>query len=257
MHPVIFDFGPVAIRFYGLMYVVAIVVGGYLIRSEVRRKGLALTDDDIMNFIIWSVLCGVLGARLYYVAFNLDFYLAFPREIPAIWHGGLAIHGGLFGGFLFAIFYLQRRKVPFWHMGDAVAPSMILGQAFGRFGNFMNGDAHGRPTEMPWGVVFPPESIAGHEFPDTPIHPTMLYEMFINLGIFTLLWFVLRKREYKGGFVFALYVVMYSAGRLFVEHFRADSLMLGPLKAAQVVSAVLIVGVLWVIIKNRLWESSG
>jgi phosphatidylglycerol:prolipoprotein diacylglycerol transferase len=92
---VLFDFGPIQIRFYGLMYVVAIVVGVYLLRKEVRRKGLKLTDDDVLGFIIWAVVSGVLGARLYYVAFNMNYYLAFPWEIPAIWHGGLAIHGGL------------------------------------------------------------------------------------------------------------------------------------------------------------------
>jgi phosphatidylglycerol:prolipoprotein diacylglycerol transferase len=240
------------------MYVVAIVVGSYLLKKEARRKGLPLTDDDVMSFVIWTVVCGVLGARLYYIAFNMDYYIAFPKEMPAIWHGGLAIHGGLLGGFLFALFYLKKRGVAFWSMADATAPSIILGQAFGRFGNFMNGDAHGRPTDMPWGVVFPPESIAGREFPLTPIHPTMLYEMFINFCIFSLLWFVVRKMEYKPGFVFALYIAMYSAGRFFVEHFRADSLMLGPsLKAAQLVSAVLIIAALGVIIKKRLWVSSG
>lgn len=253
MYPVLFDFGPLQIRFYGLMYVVAIVVGVYLLRKEVGRKGISLTDDDVMGFIIWTVVCGVLGARVYYVAFNLDYYLAFPKEIPAIWHGGLAIHGGLLGGFAFALIYLRRMKIPFWTMADAVAPMMILGQAFGRFGNFMNGDAHGTPTDMPWGVVFPPVSIAGTEFPGIPIHPTMLYEMIINTGIFLLLWFVFKKWEHKAGFVFALYIAMYSAGRLFVEQFRADSLMLGDLRAAQVVSAVLIVAALAVIIRKKLW----
>jgi phosphatidylglycerol:prolipoprotein diacylglycerol transferase len=251
---VLFDFGPIQIRFYGLMYVVAIVVGVYLLRKD-RRKGLELTDDDVMGFIIWAVVSGVLGARLYYVAFNMNYYLAFPWEIPAIWHGGLAIHGGLTGGFVFALIFLKKKKIPFWSMADAVAPTIILGQAFGRFGNFMNGDAHGTPTDMPWGIVFPLGSIAGGEFPGIPIHPTMLYEMFINLGIFFLIWFVIKNREYKAGFLFALYIVMYSAGRLFVEQFRADSLMLGDLRAAQIVSAVLIVGVLGIIMRKRLWVS--
>jgi phosphatidylglycerol:prolipoprotein diacylglycerol transferase len=140
-------------------------------------------------------------------------------------------------------------------MADAVAPTIILGQAFGRFGNFMNGDAHGTPTDMPWGIVFPSGSIAGREFPGIPIHPTMLYEMFINFGIFFLLWFVIKNRESKAGFLFALYIVMYSAGRLFVEQFRADSLVLGDLRAAQIVSAMLIVGVLGIIMRKRLWVS--
>jgi phosphatidylglycerol:prolipoprotein diacylglycerol transferase len=141
------------------MYVVAIIVASYLIKKEVRRKGIGLSDDETLNLIVWTVMGSVVVARLYYVIFNLDFYLANLREIPAIWHGGLAIHGGLLGGVLTAWFFLKRKDVPYWRMADAVAPTLILGQAFGRFGNFMNGDAHGRPTDMPWGIVFPPESI--------------------------------------------------------------------------------------------------
>ncbi len=255
MHPILFDFGPIQIRFYGLMYVIAIIVGSYLIKSEVRKKGIRLTDEGVMNFIIWTVIGGIVGARLYYILFNWGYYGLNPAEIPAIWRGGLAIHGGLLGGIAVAYLYLKRGNIAFWRMSDTVAPAAILGQAFGRFGNFMNGDAHGRPTEMPWGLVFPPESIAGMEFPDIPLHPTMLYEMLINLGIFLLLWFWVRKRDHRDGFIFAAYITLYSIGRFFVEHFRADSLMIAPLKAAQVVSIVAIVIAVAAILKGRLWEA--
>ncbi len=254
MHPILFKYGPIEIRFYGLMYVIAILVGSYLIKHEVRRKKLGLTDDEVMNFIVWTVIGGVIGARIYYVLFNLRYYLSDPREIPAIWHGGLAIHGGLIGGAAVAWLYLKKHNVLFWRMADAVAPAIILGQTFGRFGNFMNGDAHGMPTAMPWGIVFPPGSIAGNEFPGIPTHPTMLYELAINFSIFSFLWFMLRKKDYKNGFIFAVYIVMYSLGRFVVEHFRADSLMLGPIRIAQLVSLAiaLFVGVL--ILAKRLWE---
>src|SRR3990170_343860 len=118
MHPVLFEFGPIQIRFYGLMYVVAIFVGSFLIKKEVRRKGIKLTDDDVMNFILWAVLGGILGARIYYVVFNWGYYAANPKEIPAVWHGGLAIHGGLIGGAIVSWAYLKRRAVPFWRMAD-------------------------------------------------------------------------------------------------------------------------------------------
>src|SRR3990170_6071875 len=254
MHPVLIEFGPVAIRFYGLMYVIAILVGSVLIRKEVERKNIALIPDDVMNFIVWTVIGGIIGARAYYVVFNWGYYGANPSEIPAIWHGGLAIHGGLLGGITAAWFYLRRKSVPFWRMADAVAPALILGQAFGRFGNFMNGDAHGRPTDAPWGIVFPPESIAGSEYPGVPLHPTMLYEMVINLSLFLFLWFGLRKREYKNGFIFAMYLMIYSLGRFVVENFRADSLMMGPLRVAQVVSLTLALIALGVIVKGRMWK---
>jgi len=254
MHPILFEFGPIQIRFYGLMYVIAILVGSVLIKKEVRRKGIKMAEDDVMNFILWSVVGGILGARIYYVVFNWSYYFANLREVPAVWHGGLAIHGGFIGGITAAYLYLKRRDVFFWRMADCVAPAIILGQAFGRFGNFMNGDAHGRPTTMSWGIVFPQGSIAGAEFPNTPLHPTMLYEMAINLFIFSILWFGLRKREYKNGFIFAAYLMLYSLGRFVVENFRADSLMLGPLRVAQVVSLTLAVSALTVIVNGRMWK---
>lgn len=254
MHPILFEFGPIQIRFYGLMYVIAILAGSFLIKREVRRKGIKLTEDDVMNFILWSVLGGIVGARIYYIAFNWDYYSANLRDIPAVWHGGLAIHGGLIGGILVAYIYLKQRGISFWKMADSVAPAIILGQAFGRFGNFMNGDAHGRPTAMPWGIVFPPGSIAGREFPNIPLHPTMLYEMAINISIFLILWFGLRNREHKNGFIFAAYLMLYSLGRFVVESFRADSLMMGPIRAAQAVSLTLAVATLIAILKGRLWK---
>ncbi len=253
MHPVLFELGPIQIRFYGLMYVVAIVCATYIIKHEVKRKKIPLTEDNTMNLILWTVVGGITGARLYYVIFNWSYYAGSPSEIPAIWHGGLAIHGGIFGGLLVAWLYLRRKKVSFWRISDCVGPCLIIGQAFGRFGNFMNGDAHGRPTDSAFGVVFPPESIAGREFPGIPTHPTMLYEMAINILIFLFLWLVIRKKEHGNGYVFALYIGLYSAGRLFVEHFRADSLMLGPLKAAQVVSIALILIAVGVIMARKLW----
>lgn len=256
MHPILFEYGPIQIRFYGLMYVIAILVGSFLIKKEVKRRGVKLTDDDVMNFILWTVIGGIIGARVYYVIFNLNYYLANPKEIPAIWHGGLAFHGGLIGGVIFAYIYLKRHKIKFWIMADIAAPVIILGQAFGRFGNFMNGDAHGMPTTMPWGIIFPSESIAGSEFPDIPLHPVMLYEMAINLSIFLFLWFGLRKRKYKDGFIFAVYLILYSIGRFIVENFRADSLMLGQLRTAQVVSITVAVIVLACIVKGKLWQSS-
>lgn len=254
MDPILFEIGPLTVRYYGLMYVVGIVVGTFLIQREVTRKGIGLTNDDVSNFVIWSVLSAILGARIYYVLFNWSYYSRYPLEIPAIWHGGLAIHGGLIGGTIAAYLMLKKKGIPFLKMADASAPAIVLGQAFGRFGNFMNGDAHGRPTDSPFGMVFPPESIAGREFPGIPLHPAMLYELAANLSIFLLLWFVFKGRDHKDGFIFALYIGLYSLGRVVVEHFRADSLMLGPLKAAQVVSLICIALAALYIVKGRMWK---
>jgi phosphatidylglycerol:prolipoprotein diacylglycerol transferase len=252
LHPVFVEFGPISIRFYGLMYVIGIVLAIVMARWEAKRKGLPLSDDAVANFLFVLVLGGIVGARLYYVAFNWNYYGANPSQIPAVWRGGLAIHGGLIGGLLAGVWFAHRHQIPVWRLGDTIAPNLILGQALGRFGNFMNGDAHGVPTDLPWGMVFAPNTPAGVQFGATPLHPVMLYEMAINLGIFALLW-KLRTWPFRDGFLFALYLILYSGGRFVVEFFRADSLMLGPFRAAQVVSLLVILGVGVLLWQRQLW----
>jgi len=253
MHPILIEFGPFSIRYYGLMYVLGIVAAIFLIRSEVRRKGLPLTEDEQVNFILLTVFAGIIGARLYYVLFNWSYYRGFPWEIPAVWHGGLAIHGGVLGGICSALWYARWKAIPLLRLTDLLSPPLILGQAFGRFGNFMNGDAHGIPTTLPWGVVFSPQSPAGSQFPGIPLHPTMLYEMAINLGIFAYLWST-RKRPAQDGYLTMRYLGLYSLGRFGVEFLRADSLWLGPLRTAQLVSIALLLLSATLIVAWRLWR---
>ncbi|MFQ6112248.1 MAG: prolipoprotein diacylglyceryl transferase [Nitrospinota bacterium] len=253
MHPVLIQLGPFEIRFYGLMYVIAILVGLKLVRGEAERKGLGLSADEAGNFVLLAVVLGIIGARLYYVAFRWDYYSRALLEIPAIWHGGLAIHGGIAGGVVGGVIFTRRKRLPFFRFADAVAPSIILGQTFGRFGNFMNGDAHGLPTDLPWGITFPPESIAGQEFPETPLHPTMLYELVLNFLIFLTLW-RLRRRPHGDGFIFSLYLILYSAGRFVVSFYRADSLYLGTFRAAHVVGLILMALFAAFILSRRLWR---
>ncbi len=252
--PIIIKIGPFHFRWYGLMSALAVLVGIWLVRQEVKRKGYPVNVNEIMEFALTVILAGIAGGRAYYVLFNWDFYSLDPGEILRIWHGGLAIHGGLIGGLLAGWFYLRRHHVPTWGFADAVAPAVMLGQVFCRFGNFMNGEAYGFPTSMPWGVVFPPESIAGRQFPGTPIHPVMLYELGLNL-----LWFIilrhLRLRRHKEGFIFCLYFVLYSTGPLALSGFRADSLWLGPIREGYVAGAVFIIVFGGILLKWRLWEA--
>ena len=146
MYPVLFEFGPVVIRFYGLMYVIALLVGVRIISRESDRLTLGLSREQISNYSTCALISGIIGARIYYVVFNWSYYAQNLIEIPAIWHGGLAIHGGVLAGFLFTFWYVKNREISLLGLGDAVAPALILGLAFGRFGNFMNGDAHGTAT---------------------------------------------------------------------------------------------------------------
>jgi phosphatidylglycerol:prolipoprotein diacylglycerol transferase len=257
MHPTLFRIGPVEIRYYGLMYVIAIVVGIILLRKEIPRKKLALAKDDIISYAFWVVIAGILGARIYYVLFMWkQFYAHNPGEIFAIWHGGLAIHGGILGGALAAFIYSRIKKVNFFDLTDAVSPMLALGQAFGRFGNFMNGDAHGMPTNLPWGIVFPRGSVAGDEFPGQPLHPVMLYELAANVISFFILW-KLRKRNHKSGFILAMYLLNYGVIRFLVSFLRADSLMLGNLRGAHVISLLFIAGALVFIFVFKLWTKDG
>ncbi|RMF87425.1 MAG: prolipoprotein diacylglyceryl transferase [Nitrospinota bacterium] len=265
MHPVLIEIGPISIRFYGLMYVIAILLALFMLRGEIRRKQLPLTEDRLADFLLFVVLGGIVGARIYYVVFNWDYYGANPLQIPAIWRGGLAIHGGLIGGFLAGFWFCRHYQIPLWRMADTVAPNIILGQTLGRFGNFMNGDAHGLPLDspqLPWivraywpkwlGVVFPPGSIAGDQFPGQLTHPAMLYELVLDGLAFAFLWKI-RTRPAKDGFLFGLYLILYSIIRFFVSFFRADSLMLGSLRAAQVVSVLLVLIVGAIMFHKRLW----
>jgi phosphatidylglycerol:prolipoprotein diacylglycerol transferase len=254
MHPVLVKIGPVEIRYYGLMYVISIVVGIILMRREVARTGITLSKDDVISYAFWVVIGGLLGGRIYYVIFQWrEYYAGNPLEMFAIWHGGLAIHGGIIGGALFTWLYSRFKKVPFLSLLDITAPALALGQVFGRFGNFMNGDAHGLPTNLPWGIVFPPGSVAGDEFPGQPLHPVMLYELALNLASFFILW-RLRKTNHKPGFIFAVYILNYGILRFFVSFFRADSLMLGNIRGALVISGVFMAGSLALILAFRLWK---
>ena len=254
MHPTLVRLGPVEIRYYGLMYVIGIVLGIILLQREIPRKKVGLSKDEVISYAFWLVIGGIAGARIYYVLFMWrQFYAANPLEIFAVWHGGLAIHGGIIGGAAAVILYARVKKVHFLDLFDATAPMLALGQAFGRIGNFMNGDAHGVPTDLPWGIVFPPGSIAGQEFPGQPLHPVMLYELALNLVNFFILW-RLRKRDHKRGFILALYLLNYGVIRFFVSFLRADSLMLGTLRGAQVLSAVFVAGSLLFLFLFRLWQ---
>jgi prolipoprotein diacylglyceryl transferase len=253
MHPVLVQLGPITIRYYGLMYVIAIVIGLLLLLSEVKRKKLPLLTEDVFDLLLWTIPSAILGARIYYVAFQWQYYRHHLLEIIEIWKAGLAIHGGIIAGTLAVYVFARLKKVSFWALTDAVVPTLILGQAIGRIGNLMNGDAYGLPTHLPWGLRFPPDSPAGMAYPGLATHPSMIYEMILNLAIFFYLWWV-RKKGYRDGFSTVMYFILYSLGRSVVSFTRADSLWLGPIRAAHVISVVLILASLGILLRRRLYE---
>jgi phosphatidylglycerol---prolipoprotein diacylglyceryl transferase len=233
MHPILFQIGPITVRYYGLMYVVAIALGFYLLPREVRRKELRLTTDHLLDLLLWTVPAAILGARLYYVIFQWDYYGAHPGDIVKLWQGGLAIHGGVLAGILVVYLFARSKKVRFWALTDALAPSLILGQAIGRIGNLTNGDAFGVPTTLPWGIRFPADSPAGMAFPGQATHPSMIYEMILNLAVFAFLWSI-RKKGHRDGFLTAMYFILYALARSVVSFTRADSLWLGKVREVEV-----------------------
>lgn len=239
--PILWEWGGLSVRWYGLLIASAVVIGVNLSSTLAKRRSI---DPDLMgDLAIWLVLAAIPCARLYYVAFEWQQYAQNPVEILAIWHGGIAIHGAILGGILATLIFARLRKVQFWQLADLVAPSLILGQAIGRWGNFFNSEAFGAPTDLPWKLYIPPaQRPPGYQQFDY-FHPTFLYESLWNLGVFVLLMVLfsrsLRARSsLKTGTLFLVYLVAYSAGRLWIEGLRMDSLMLGPLRIAQIISLV-------------------
>ena len=230
----------VSIRWYGVLIASAMALGLWLAAREATRRGES--PDELLKAAELALICGLVGARLYYVLFNLDYYQTQPWwRTFAVWEGGLAIHGGLIAGMLAGGAYAWIRGLPILTYLDIVAPSLVLGQAIGRWGNFFNEEAFGGPTELPWKLFISeprrPPAFVDHQF----FHPTFLYESLWNVGTFLVLYLLLRRRlERAPGSLFLAYVGLYSLGRFWVEGLRTDSLMLGSLRVAQLVSVVAI-----------------
>ncbi|MEK7221068.1 MAG: prolipoprotein diacylglyceryl transferase [candidate division NC10 bacterium] len=238
MYPILLKIGGFHLRAYGALIAIALLTGSWLAGREAARKGLP--SERVQDFIIWAALFGILGARLYYLAFAAPrIFLEDPLGVLAIWRGGLAIHGALLAGAATAIWYVRRHRLSFWRLADTVAPSLILGQAIGRVACFLNGDAYGIPTTLPWAVTFTnPESMAPL---GVPLHPTQVYEMGLNLILFGLLWWW-RTRIRFDGQLFLLYVGGYGIIRFVVENFRGDQLQYaGGISAAQTLSLLVLI----------------
>ena len=235
--PVAVQIGPLTLRWYGILMAAAMAIGLWLAYRDARRRGL--DPENLLKASELALLGGLVGARLYYVLFNLDYYSQFPGKIFAVWEGGLAIHGGVIGGILVGGTYAWRRGLPVARYLDIVAPSLALGQCIGRWGNFFNEEAFGTPTSLPWRLFISPSHRPLVYAQDEYFHPTFLYESLWDLGVFLVLVFLLRDRLARApGALFLVYVGLYSVGRFLTEGIRTDPLMLGPIRVAQLVSVV-------------------
>jgi len=249
--PLLFQLGPFSLRWYGLLIAIAVLLGLALATRLGKQRGL--DPALIADLLPILVLAAVVGARLYYVLFEWRQYQLNWLDALAVWRGGIAIHGALLGGTAAVIVYARWRRLAFWNLLDVLLPSVALGQAIGRWGNFFNSEAFGLPTDLPWKLTIPMANRPLEFLDQATFHPTFLYESLWNLGVLALL-LVLFRRGIRGtmplppGALSCVYLIAYSAGRLWIEGLRIDPLCLmgtppdcaGGLRMAQLMSLVLI-----------------
>lgn len=240
------------IYWYGVFIGLGVILGVLLALHEAKRTGQ--DPDTYLDFIIYAMIIAIIGARLYYVIFSWDFYSQHPEKIFAIREGGLAIYGGIIGGVLTAIVYSRWKKKNFWVMADTMAPSLILGQMLGRWGNFFNKEAFGGYTDNLFAMRYQLSQVRASDVtPDIlqnlvtvngvdyiQVHPTFLYESLWSLGVFVILLILQRKKKFNGQ-VCATYFFGYALGRVWIEGLRTDQLCIGSVPVSQALSAVLII----------------
>lgn len=241
MNPVAFTIFGVDIMWYGVLISLGVLLGVVFALRECKRIGFK--EDDLLDFLLYAIPAAIIGARAYYVIFSWDFYSKNPDQIINIRNGGLAIHGALIAGVIVGVLFCKIRKIKVLELLDIVMPSVALGQAIGRWGNFINQEAHGGPTDLPWGII-----VNGQK-----VHPTFLYESIIDFCIFLFLMWFRKNKKTTDGQVLGLYLILYSAGRFIVEGLRTDSLMFLGMRVAQLISlgSILLGVVLLVYLKKK------
>ncbi|EGQ19916.1 prolipoprotein diacylglyceryl transferase [Sporosarcina newyorkensis 2681] len=241
INPVAFSLGPIGIRWYGILIALGIVLAFIVVQKEMVKRGMH--PDFLTDLLIWAVPISIISARIYYVIFSWDYYKENPGQIIQIWEGGIAIHGALIGAFITTYFYTKRRGISFWKTVDIAAAGLLIGQLIGRWGNFMNQEAHGGPVSEKFleTTIIPDWIMNQMTIEGVTYHPTFLYESLWNLvGLIIII--LLRRVNLKRGEMFLFYLVWYSVGRFFIEGIRTDSLyVIGELRAAQLVSVMAIV----------------
>lgn len=251
MNRVAFNIFGFNVYYYSLCILLGVIVAYILITREGKKQGLP--KEFISDLIFYTLIIGILGARVYYCVFNLDYYIANPSEILKIYNGGLAIHGGVIAGLIFVYFYTKKKNVSFIKILDIVAPAVIIAQSFGRWGNFFNQEAHGGITTYQnlKNMHIPEFIINGMHIEGKYYYPTFFFESIWCLIGFIILMIARRNKNLRKGFQIGFYFIWYGIGRFFIEALRTDSLMFFGLKIAQIVSLIgIIIGII-IIVTNR------
>jgi phosphatidylglycerol:prolipoprotein diacylglycerol transferase len=267
--PFLFQAGPLAIRWYGLLIVTGAIVAAFVATREATRR--REDPEHVWNILIWCLIFGIVGARLYHVlssppgaSRDFSYYfiehpfstltlfgvaIPFPSAL-LIWEGGIGIFGALLGGVLAIVIYTRRHHLRLWRWLDIAAPGMLLAQAIGRWGNFFNQELYGPPTDLPWGITItnvnqriPPYNDLTAYPLEATFHPVFLYESLWNLLGFILLMWIGRKFADKllDGDIVSLYLIWYPAGRFFIEFLRPDAWTISIIPTAQIVSLIVII----------------
>jgi len=240
MNPVCLDLGFIEIKWYSIFILIAFIVGYILVVNRSKKHEVPITFISDLGFYL--VIFCIIGARLYYCLFNLDYYSKNLLDIFKIWEGGLAIHGGILAGFLTIYFFCKKKEFSLLKILDIFAPALVLGQAIGRWGNFFNSEAFGLPTNLPWKLYIAPQYRQVPYNNYDYFHPTFLYESILDFIIFLILFKLIKPNKHKTGNIALIYLILYSIVRIFVEHFRIDSVCyINGISIAIVVSAIIIV----------------
>jgi phosphatidylglycerol:prolipoprotein diacylglycerol transferase len=247
MNPIAFQIGPIAVHWYGILIVLGILAAAYL--STFMAKLWGEDPELVWDALVWCVLLGVVGARLYHVltvppSMGVDrwYYFHHPLEILATWKGGLGIYGAVAGGALGLYITVRRAKRDIWRWMDITVPGLVLAQAIGRWGNFVNQELYGRPTDLPWGIYIEPRyRLAGYEMYER-FHPTFFYESMLDLVVCALLVYLTWRYREKlvSGIIACLYFIAYSSIRFLLEFVRLDSPAVGSITIAQIVALCVI-----------------
>jgi len=238
MHPILLQLGPITLRTYGALVVLAFLAALRVARTGAPLRGIQ--ENFLLDLIAILIVTGLLGARLFYVLLNASYFLEHPFEIVKIWEGGLVFYGGFFTATVAGIWFAHRRRIRVGKVADCLAPALALGQAIGRLGCFFAGCCYGKPTSVPWAVTFKdPASLAPLGI---DLHPTQIYESIGDLVIATVLWILLVRRPDSKGDIFWLYVLLYGILRFAIEFLRGDDRgpTVGGLFPSQIIALVAI-----------------
>jgi phosphatidylglycerol:prolipoprotein diacylglycerol transferase len=217
VHPIAFYIGSLPVRWYGVMMATAFLAG--LWTATLRARRVNVSSETVSDITLWVMLGGILGARFFYVTtyWKQEFAAEPFSEVFMVQHGGLVYYGGLIGSTIAAMIYIRWKKLPLWKLADIFAPSIALGSVFGRIGCLLNGCCYGRACELPWAIHFP----ADHETHGAPVHPTEIYDAFLNLVLYLFLAWLFRRKKFDGQ-IFATYLIVYAVFRSIAEYFRGD-----------------------------------